>query len=220
MFTTLKDIICNVKYSVAGPDNKVSDVDGQLYSLLLYGNGPGYSVPRTIPTNSSSSEEQRNSVHASAVPRQWATHGGEDVPVYALGPLATILFTGTFDQSYIPHAIAYSACLGEFAQRCNSYSQSEPSGNNSVDNNNQICISTQFSSGVSSGSSSPEIPPGAPVVKASSVMTDDVIRNQSHRISGYSIYNISLFLLFTFICNRILSSTTSQNLYTTGLLNT
>jgi hypothetical protein len=25
----------------------------------------------------------RNSVHGAAVPRQWATHGGEDVPIYA-----------------------------------------------------------------------------------------------------------------------------------------
>lgn len=65
------------------------------YSTLLYGNGPGYSVPRAIPANVTAGsapgstaaveedEEARNRVHGAAVPRQWATHGGEDVPVYS-----------------------------------------------------------------------------------------------------------------------------------------
>lgn len=52
------------------------------------------------------------------VPRTWATHGGEDVPVFAIGPLANILFSGSIDQSYIPHAIAYAACMGRHASRC------------------------------------------------------------------------------------------------------
>lgn len=70
--------------SAAGIDSKTSDVDGLPYSTLLYGNGPGFSQPRPVPSNSSSSETAgRNSVHGSAVPRQWATHGGEDVPIYA-----------------------------------------------------------------------------------------------------------------------------------------
>jgi hypothetical protein len=34
------------------------------------------------------------------------------------GPLATVLFSGTFEQSYIPHAVAYIACLGDQAARC------------------------------------------------------------------------------------------------------
>ncbi|XP_054283874.1 alkaline phosphatase-like [Macrosteles quadrilineatus] len=92
---------------ILGADTSVSDVDGRPYSTLLYGNGPGHASPRT--DNSSGV----NAVHGSAAPRQWATHGGEDVPVYAQGPQATMLFTGTVDQSFIPHAVAYSACLGE-----------------------------------------------------------------------------------------------------------
>lgn len=143
---------------VSGPDSKVSDIDGQPYSTLLYGNGPGYSTPRTIPINTTTQNEDRNQVHGSAVPRQWATHGGEDVPVYALGPLATTLFTGTFDQSYIPHAIAYSACLGEHAQRCQGI------------DNYTACIVPEVSS-VSAA--------GAPVVIASSVMADDGARTKS-----------------------------------------
>lgn len=94
----------------------MSDVDNMPYSTLLYGNGPGFNVPRPIPTNLSI--EEKNAVHGAAVPRKWATHGGEDVPVYAIGPLSSTLFTGTVDQSYVPHAVAYIACLAEFKQRC------------------------------------------------------------------------------------------------------
>lgn len=52
------------------------------------------------------------------MPRTWATHGGEDVPIFAVGPLATVLFSGSVDQSYIPHAISYAACLDHHASRC------------------------------------------------------------------------------------------------------
>lgn len=85
--------------SVSGPDSRVSDIDGQPYTTVLYGNGPGFATPRIVPMNISSASEDRNQVHAAAVPRQWATHGGEDVPVYALGPLATTLFTGKFNRN-------------------------------------------------------------------------------------------------------------------------
>lgn len=60
-----------------------SDIDGLRYTTLLYGTGPGHSEPRVLPVNSTGSAA--DAVHASAVPRQWATHGGEDVPIYALG---------------------------------------------------------------------------------------------------------------------------------------
>lgn len=69
---------------------KPSDVDGLTYSILLYGNGPGHSIPRPAPSNQS--EVEKNAMHSSAVPRQWATHGGEDVPVYALVSLVFCYF--------------------------------------------------------------------------------------------------------------------------------
>lgn len=59
-------------------------------------------------------------MHGAAVPRQWATHGGEDVPVYSQGPLAGALLGGSMDQTYLPHAIAYIACFVDFAERCRS----------------------------------------------------------------------------------------------------
>lgn len=105
----------------AGVDVKPSDVDGLPYSTLLYGNGPGHSAEhRLVPMLNATDAETHNRLHGAAVPRQWATHGGEDVPVYAAGPpgITQALFSGTFDQSFVPHAIAYVACLAEHAERC------------------------------------------------------------------------------------------------------
>ncbi|RZF47862.1 hypothetical protein LSTR_LSTR010652 [Laodelphax striatellus] len=99
---------------ILGTDSQVSDVDGIPYSTLLYGAGPGYTAPRATPLNGSSQQ----ALHEAAVPRQWSTHGGEDVPVFARGPLAKALFSGTIDQTFVPHAIAYIACLGEHVERC------------------------------------------------------------------------------------------------------
>lgn len=70
--------------SSIGADTVVSDIDGLRYTTLLYGTGPGHSEPRTLPLNGTSTTPA-DAVHAAAVPKQWATHGGEDVPIYALG---------------------------------------------------------------------------------------------------------------------------------------
>ena len=51
----------------------------------------------------------------SAVYLKSETHGGEDVAIFARGPMAH-LFDGTVEQSYIPHAMAYSACIGIFSK--------------------------------------------------------------------------------------------------------
>lgn len=70
----------------------VSDIDGLRYTTLLYGTGPGHSEPRALPLNTTLLiGALADAVHASAVPRQWATHGGEDVPVYALGKVSYII---------------------------------------------------------------------------------------------------------------------------------
>lgn len=46
----------------------------------------------------------------SAVPLDAETHGGEDVAIYAKGPMAH-LFHGVKEQNYIAHVMAYAACL-------------------------------------------------------------------------------------------------------------
>lgn len=68
---------------------KTSDIDGLPYSTVLYGSGPGHGARVTDPTSAEPGSAEMgldmNRVHAAAAPRQWATHGAEDVPVYAMG---------------------------------------------------------------------------------------------------------------------------------------
>lgn len=45
-----------------------------------------------------------------AVPLDSETHGGEDVAIYAKGPMSH-LFHGVKEQNYIAHVMAYAACL-------------------------------------------------------------------------------------------------------------
>lgn len=77
------------------------------------------------------------------------------------------------DQSYIPHAIAYAACLGEHSARCGG-----------VDNYTTGQVQTACSvPDVKSVSS-----PGAvsPVVIASSVMADDNGSSEASRIKTFA----------------------------------
>lgn len=75
----------------------MSDVDGLPYSTILYGSGPGHSTRNVDGENVEEVEVQQtaipdmNRVHAAAAPRQWATHGAEDVPVYAMGGLPSFM---------------------------------------------------------------------------------------------------------------------------------
>lgn len=59
----------------------------------------------------------KNYLQQATVPRSTATHGGEDVGVYAIGPMAH-LFVGVYDQHYIAHAMAYASCIGRNKDHC------------------------------------------------------------------------------------------------------
>lgn len=59
----------------------------------------------------------------SAVPLRHETHGGEDVAVFAKGPMAHLLH-GVHEQNYIPHVMAYAACIGANRDHCASASSS------------------------------------------------------------------------------------------------
>ena len=50
---------------------------------------------------------------------QWETHGGEDVAIYATGPMSH-LFHGVHEQSYIAHVMAYASCVGPNTGHCDS----------------------------------------------------------------------------------------------------
>lgn len=45
-----------------------------------------------------------------AVPLDVETHGGEDVAIYAKGPMAHLIH-GVKEQNYVAHVMAYAACL-------------------------------------------------------------------------------------------------------------
>ena len=53
----------------------------------------------------------------SSVPLESETHGGDDVAVFARGPHHS-MFTGLYEQSQLPHLMAYAACIGPGRHSC------------------------------------------------------------------------------------------------------
>ncbi|NP_001161499.1 alkaline phosphatase precursor [Saccoglossus kowalevskii] len=99
----------------------VNDIDvdqnGQTFTTLHYPDGPGshYTLEainhtglRPIITN----PQSRDYLQQALVPNKWASHDGEDVMIYAKGPMAH-LFHSTHEQTYIMHAMQYAACIGD-----------------------------------------------------------------------------------------------------------
>ncbi|NXJ54380.1 PPBT protein, partial [Spizaetus tyrannus] len=100
-----------------------SDVDRKPFTSILYGNGPGYKIVAGERENVSAVDFAHANYQAqSAVPLRQETHGGEDVAVFARGPMAHLLH-GVHEQNYIPHAMAYAACIGSNRAHCNAASR-------------------------------------------------------------------------------------------------
>lgn len=177
-------------HPVLGADTVPSDIDGLRYTTLLYGTGPGHSEPRALPLNSTATAAAfADAVHASAVPRQWATHGGEDVPIYALGPMATILFAGVVEQSYIPHAIAYAACIAHQSRRCQEKTNFTQPPVEKLPN----CVPPEVSSVSTADETKNEGASSRRIVVASSVMSDERVTRSS--VTRPSLLNTENFLL-------------------------
>ncbi|KAG7274917.1 hypothetical protein CRUP_036810 [Coryphaenoides rupestris] len=88
------------------------------FTAILYGNGPGYKLVDGARENVSSINYQDNNYLAqSAVPLSSETHGGEDVAIFSKGPMAHLLH-GVHEQNYIPHVMAYAACIGQNRDHC------------------------------------------------------------------------------------------------------
>ena len=104
------------------------------------------------------------------------------------GPLASSIITGVMDQSYIPHAIAYAACLGEHAQRCSGGIDNYTTGQV------QTACSVPEVSSVSTGHSG-----GAPVVIASSVMSDANVSNKNSAGNSFCSLKSILFIFVKFV---------------------
>lgn len=98
-------------HDIFGMDKQPSDVDLKTYPVISYAAGPGqYSYVRN--------QHPKDTVQPSTVPKSWGQHSGEDVALFAVGALSTLLFSGTVDQTYIPHAISYALCISIHADRC------------------------------------------------------------------------------------------------------
>ncbi|XP_076137896.1 alkaline phosphatase, tissue-nonspecific isozyme [Alosa pseudoharengus] len=88
------------------------------YTTLMYGNGPGHKIVNNKrPDIRKVNTKLGHYVQQAAVPLDSETHGGEDVAVFARGPMAHLL-QGVHEQSYLPHAMAYAACIGRDARHC------------------------------------------------------------------------------------------------------
>lgn len=97
---------------------EISDVDHMPYATLMYTNGPGYVGNGTHRANLTGIQiDAKNFTSQVGVLLTEETHGGEDVAVYARGPMAH-LFRGVQEQNYIPHAMAYAACIGKNSDHC------------------------------------------------------------------------------------------------------
>ncbi|XP_007443195.1 alkaline phosphatase, tissue-nonspecific isozyme [Python bivittatus] len=106
--------------SIFGLAPMQSDVDKKPFTSILYGNGPGYRMVAGERENISVVNFTDTNYQAqSAVPLRMETHGGEDVAVFAKGPMAHLLH-GVHEQNYIPHVMAYAACIGENKEHCRS----------------------------------------------------------------------------------------------------
>jgi len=128
-------------FSFGGYSNRFSDItmealeqdltpylgmDGKPFTIFGYANGPGYNkmvvddeghiVRPAIP-----SSLDYEFVHYSGVPLEKETHGGDDVGIWAKGPLAHFFHT-THQNTYIAHVMSYAACIGPHQQtgRCSS----------------------------------------------------------------------------------------------------
>ncbi|XP_077541226.1 alkaline phosphatase, tissue-nonspecific isozyme-like [Haemaphysalis longicornis] len=85
----------------------VSNIDGLPYTTLMYNTGPSKSERKfDVNTEADGYHQVRN------VPSKYAVHAGEDVALYAMGPMAHLV-RGVLEQHVVGHIIHYAACLGD-----------------------------------------------------------------------------------------------------------
>ncbi|XP_064090421.1 alkaline phosphatase, tissue-nonspecific isozyme-like [Macrobrachium nipponense] len=98
---------------------EVSKSDNVSYTTVLYATGPGHEITPECkrPDPSGVDTTDKNYKQTSAVHRNSSTHEGSDVGIWVTGPHSH-LFTGVYEQNYIPHALAYAACVGDGLSFC------------------------------------------------------------------------------------------------------
>lgn len=87
------------------------------YTTLMYTSGPGgeNNAPRRNLTGVDVTDFDFK--QSAVVKMSVDLHGGEDVPIYAVGPMAH-LFHGVHEQHYIAHVMAYASCVGQNKKHC------------------------------------------------------------------------------------------------------
>lgn len=85
----------------------LSEKDGLPYTTLSYANGPS-TTKRKADANTEAVDYQQ----VSAVPLRLETHAGEDVALYAAGPMAHMVH-GVLEQHAVAHLVDYATCFGD-----------------------------------------------------------------------------------------------------------
>ncbi|XP_020780456.1 alkaline phosphatase-like [Boleophthalmus pectinirostris] len=102
--------------------------DKMPFTSILYANGPGYlHINGTRENITLVDYYDEEYMQQAAVPLDSETHGGEDVTIYAKGPMAH-LFHGVKEQNYVAHVMAYAACLEPY-ENCPPHAPSHSSAN-------------------------------------------------------------------------------------------
>lgn len=102
-----------------GKDGIIKGTDGKPYTTLGYANGPGAfaaDTPATRPDLSTVDTTNIDFRQQAAVPTGSETHGGDDVAVYSLGPMAHLL-SGVVEQNYIFHVMEAAGNLRARAEK-------------------------------------------------------------------------------------------------------
>ncbi|VDI62066.1 alkaline phosphatase [Mytilus galloprovincialis] len=117
-------------FSIGGYSNRGNDIlglvdpfdaepslDGMPYTTLSYGNGPGTNFTAGRQNLSDIDTRSFDYIQQSAVPLKYETHSGEDVPIFASGPVS-YLIRGVQEQHYVAHVMQYAACVGDYTNDC------------------------------------------------------------------------------------------------------
>ena len=103
--------------SISGYPARGRDILGTAWpggpSILGYASGPG--AREKVEVVEEDVEEEAVKLFPALGYRRKGSHGGDDVPVYVRGP-GSAIFGGNIEQSFIPHLLGYSACLGPGAK--------------------------------------------------------------------------------------------------------
>ncbi|XP_069975298.1 alkaline phosphatase, tissue-nonspecific isozyme [Penaeus vannamei] len=105
---------------ILGLVNYEKVTDGLPFTTLMFTNGFGFNytwngekVVRPNLTGTDTASKDYVAQAGVATRKGSATHGGEDVAVYAVGPMSH-LFHRVHEQTHVAHVMAYSACIGPY----------------------------------------------------------------------------------------------------------